>query len=69
MIDQIPIYAWGVVQKNPHLKPLNKKQQRGKGGSEQAMGQAKKIDPWFWTVAQPANLTSKELAKWQEERK
>ncbi|KAJ7275700.1 hypothetical protein C8J57DRAFT_1589774 [Mycena rebaudengoi] len=57
----------GVVQKNPHLKPLNKKQQRGKGGSEQAMGQAKKIDPWFWTVAQPANLTSKELAKWQEE--
>ena len=64
------LISLGLSASDPSLQELRDDQLFGKDASRPAkLGDSKREDPWFWTVARPSNLPAKEQAEWSLERK
>ena len=64
------LISLGLSVSDPSLQELHDDQLFGKDTSRLAkLGDSKREDPWFWTVARPSNLPAKEQAEWSLECK
>ncbi|KAJ7476287.1 hypothetical protein B0H11DRAFT_1727305 [Mycena galericulata] len=59
----------GLPVDDPVLRPLDRKEQHGKGGKAQRTGDSRTVEPWFWRVGRPAGLSAVEEEEWEIESK
>lgn len=62
------LLALGLSVKDQALQPLHDNELWGKNESrEPAVGETKKVEPWFWAVGRPSGLSQIEELKWSVE--
>ncbi|KAF7367681.1 hypothetical protein MSAN_00831800 [Mycena sanguinolenta] len=66
-VHQAALLKLGLPVDDQALQPLLREQLHGKSGKPQAVGQSKEIEPWFWGVGRPSNLSESEELAWNTE--
>ncbi|KAF7360834.1 hypothetical protein MSAN_01112700 [Mycena sanguinolenta] len=66
-ITRAALLKLGLPRDDKALQPLKRDELRGKDGKEQAPGQAKEKDPWFWKVGRPSGLSVEQEQQWSTE--
>lgn len=59
----------GLSEDDPNLLPLVNEELYAKNTRDSPkMGESGDVDPWFWTVGRPRNMTKREEEEWSVER-
>ncbi|KAJ6500969.1 hypothetical protein C8R45DRAFT_1093017 [Mycena sanguinolenta] len=66
-VTRAALLKLGLPPDDKSLQPLKREDLRGKDGKEQAPGQAKEKDLWFWTVDRPPGLSAEQEKEWSTE--